>query len=83
MLTQLPDWSKDNWSGKDAPPAIGTEVEITLNGWEGIVGVVQGYKDHGWIMVCVRPYKRPAWHLAEHPDRHVCLFAGCELKRVY
>lgn len=92
VLKDPPMWTKPDgtgeykkdviyWNAPFVPPLVGSTVRITLNGWEGCAGTVEGYNaDHGWLMIWVRPFTRPAWHRQEMPARHVCLFAGIELE---
>lgn len=61
------------------PPELRSRVKILA--WDGIPGTVWGYESHaGYLMVLVKPDWRPGWHLKEHPDREICLFAGIEME---
>jgi hypothetical protein len=92
--TDLPQWKRYSdtdsepnghalWNASYDPPGIGTKVHINLNGWNMSSGIVVGYyPTGGWLMICVKPDTRPAWHVQEMPNRTVCLFAGIELELV-
>ena len=74
------------WSGKYPLPHVGDRVVITLNGWEGCQGTVEGFRlddcgeDGVYVGVCVRVDQRPDWHANENPTRHVVYFVGRETR---
>jgi hypothetical protein len=74
------------WSDLADPiPEIGSRVKILIWSREGVKGTVEGYEfdkeeTAGYLMVWVRPEKRPEWHRREYPERDIALFAGIELE---
>jgi hypothetical protein len=53
------------WSGKEAPPAIGAEVKVTMNGLGP--GVVKGYfAEESWLGVLVELKSPPDWWLKQN-----------------
>jgi hypothetical protein len=48
------------WSGKEAPPAPGTPIRVTMNGLG--LGTVQGYfVEYGYLGLLVRLVDPPKW----------------------
>jgi hypothetical protein len=74
------DPSPYKWSGKQAPPAIGDAVQVSMNGLG--VGVVKGYfAEAGWLGLLVKLAAPPAWWLKQNKgneDRLAHIF-GTEL----
>ena len=59
---EKPDVSTPWWSGDKDPPKIGTQVVLTLNGWEGIEGTVDQFAiDGNWLGVWVMIQDVPDW----------------------
>jgi hypothetical protein len=66
-------------SGFAEPPAIGSRVDILINGFGP--GVVLSYfVEAGFLGVAVRPDVRPAWHVRQSPERNVALVFGAEVR---
>jgi hypothetical protein len=72
------------WVPENDPPRVGERVRILAWGeptHHPYCGDVEGYQVcHGYLMIWVRPDVRPPWHVAQMPERFVCLFAGIELE---
>lgn len=69
------------WSGVTQPPAVGTPVQVTVNGIGP--GVVTGYAvEGGWLGVMVQADEatRPAWHKEQNPTNAPSLVFGMEMK---
>jgi hypothetical protein len=76
-------WHDDNslankeatkWSGKIAPPPVGTEIVVTMWTTPG-VGIVTGYfTEGGWLGLLVRMYTAPEWHRKKNPDGMAYIF---------
>lgn len=68
------------WSGKDAPPAIGDEIVITINRLGS--AIVTGYFSEGeWLGVLCSLIDPPDWHVRQNngdPTGHVF---GAEFQR--
>lgn len=65
------------------PPKVGSKVNILARSYNGdeIHGTVLGYEvSHGYLMVWVKPDRRPDWHVRDNPGRWAGLFAGIELE---
>lgn len=69
------------WSGAGEPPAIGSRVNVRMNGF-GMATVRWYFIEYGWLGVEVECDVRPAWHVKQckDPDRIYPMVFGAELK---
>jgi hypothetical protein len=72
----LPYWAPRTFA---VPPAIGTRVHVTMNGF-GPATVVGYLVEHGFVGLHVRPDVRPAWHVKQAPGRDVICVYGTEIR---
>ena len=82
---QMPPWDEDSqpvkrtveeriagpawWSGAKPPPAVGTRVNIRINGF-GDGTVVAYLVEDGYLGLEVMVDVRPDWHIKNNGDRH-------------
>ena len=62
-----------HWTGKDAPPAIGTEILVTINSC-GLATVTGYFCEGGFLGLMCRLHNAPEWHVKQNkgnPNGHV------------
>src|SRR5262245_7936712 len=68
------------WSGKNAPPAIGADVHVYMNGF-GDVTVTGYFVEYGWLGFLADVKNPPAWWLKQNGGRKVTAhFFGIDLE---
>lgn len=74
----LPKAAAPFWAGKERPPAIGTRVQVTFNGFGA--GTVEAYFiEEGFLGVQVRVDAQPDWHIRQGGTNPIHVF-GTEIK---
>ena len=67
------------WSGKEPPPAIGTDIIIKINGI-GKAKVVGYFVEDGWLGVMTQAEDPPAWYIKQNGGNVVGYAFGAEIK---